>query len=276
MNILKLLTLLIVIGLVSVYGFVQSGIFNVSATINDGPVLTWLLHTTMEKSVEKRATDIEVPDLSPQDMILAGFSDYASMCAGCHGEPGKSPGIIKQGLNPAPPDLDHLAEEGTAAEMFWVISNGIRMTGMPAFGKSHQPEEIWPVVAFLFFLLREDLLRQQNSFCGPVEKLTRSRLGFRFAHPAGLFRGHRLDLQPGEGDLLEGVRSHRGRKKIGQQHRVEQCCLRRFGPCQTHYFLEIVAGYLSAFLAKPLAEARDRRIAQPVASKVGKHHSSRS
>ena len=149
MNTLKLLTLLTVIGLVSVYGFVQSGIFNVSATIDHGPVLDWLLHTTMEKSVEKRATDIDVPDLSRKDMILAGLSDYAGMCAGCHGEPGKSPGIIKQGLNPAPPDLDHLAEEGTAAEMFWVISNGIRMTGMPAFGKSHQPEEIWPVVAFL-------------------------------------------------------------------------------------------------------------------------------
>ena len=149
MNTLKLLTLLIVIGLVSVYGFVQSGLFNVSAMIDHGPVLDWLLHTTMEKSVEKRATDIDVPDLSRKDMILAGLSDYAGMCAGCHGEPGKSPGIIKQGLNPAPPDLDHLAEEGTAAEMFWVISNGIRMTGMPAFGKSHQPEEIWPVVAFL-------------------------------------------------------------------------------------------------------------------------------
>ncbi len=149
MNILKLLTVLTVIGFVGVYGFVQSGIFNVSAKTEDGPVLTWLLHTTMEKSVAKRATDIEVPDLSRKDMILAGLSDYAGMCAGCHGEPGKSPGIIKQGLNPVPPDLDHLAEEGTAAEMFWVISNGIRMTGMPAFGKSHQPEEIWPVVAFL-------------------------------------------------------------------------------------------------------------------------------
>ena len=48
-----------------------------------------------------------------------------------------------------PPDLDHLAQAGTAAEMFWIISNGIRMTGMPAFSKTHQPDEIWPVVAFL-------------------------------------------------------------------------------------------------------------------------------
>jgi len=149
MHVLKLLALLIVIGLVGLYGFVQSGIFNVSAIVEDGPVFAWLLHTTMEKSVEKRARNIEVPDLSSKDMILAGSSDYAGMCAQCHDEPGKSPGINKQGLNPTPPDLDHLAEEGTAAEMFWVISNGIRMTGMPAFGKSHQADEIWPVVAFL-------------------------------------------------------------------------------------------------------------------------------
>ena len=149
MNILKLLMLLIVIGLVSVYGFIQSGMFNVSASIDDSPIITWLLHTVMEKSVERHAIDIDVPDLNNENMVLTGLSDYAGMCAQCHDEPGKPPGIIKQGLNPAPPDLDHLAEAGTAAEMFWIISNGIRMTGMPAFGKSHQPDEIWPVVAFL-------------------------------------------------------------------------------------------------------------------------------
>jgi len=149
MKLLKRLAMLTAICLIGVYGFVQSGIFNVAATIKDGPVITWLLTTTMKKSVERRAQNIEVPDINNDEMILAGLSDYVSMCAQCHGEPEKPPGFLTQGLNPPPPNLKHLTEAGTAAEMFWIISNGIRMTGMPAFGKTHKPEEIWPVVSFI-------------------------------------------------------------------------------------------------------------------------------
>ncbi len=146
---IKLLTMLIVVSFVGIYGFVHSGIFNVAATNKDGPIITWLLNTTMKKSVERRAQNIEVPDINNNEMILAGLSDYVGMCAQCHGEPDKPSGILAQGLNPAPPDLEHLAKAGTAAEMFWVINNGIRMTGMAAFGKTHQADEIWPVIAFL-------------------------------------------------------------------------------------------------------------------------------
>ena len=131
---MKLISLLIVVCLVGVYGFVQSGIFNVAATVKDAPIITWLLHTTMEKSVERRAQNNEVPDINKNEMILAGMSDYVEMCAQCHGEPDKPSGILTQGLNPAPPDLEHLAEAVTAAEMFWIINYGIRMTGMPTFG----------------------------------------------------------------------------------------------------------------------------------------------
>jgi len=149
MKLLKQLAILTMICLVGGYIFIQSGIFNVAATVKDGPLITWLLHTIMEKSVERRAQDIEVPNIDNNEMILAGMSDYVEMCAQCHGEPDEPSSILRQGLNPAPPDLEHLTEAGTAAEMFWVINNGIRMTGMPAFGNTHQAEEIWPVVSFL-------------------------------------------------------------------------------------------------------------------------------
>ncbi len=149
MSNLKLVIVIAVIALLGIFGVVQSGLFNVAATEKDGPLLTWFLHTTMERSVAKRARDIESPDLNSRELILAGVSDYVGMCAQCHGEPGKQAGALTQGLNPAPPDLKALAEDGTAAEKFWIITNGIRMTGMPAFGKTHKPDDIWPVVAFL-------------------------------------------------------------------------------------------------------------------------------
>ncbi len=54
-----------------------------------------------------------------------------------------------QGLNPPAPDLAEEAAEMTPAELFWVTKNSIRMTGMPAWGATHDDESIWPVVAFM-------------------------------------------------------------------------------------------------------------------------------
>jgi len=71
------------------------------------------------------------------------------MCAGCHGAPGQDPEAMGQGLNPPPPDLAESALEWSPAELFWVTKNGIKMTGMPAWGATHDDDAIWPVVAFL-------------------------------------------------------------------------------------------------------------------------------
>lgn len=163
------------------FGFVYSGILNVSATEKDPKILTWLLHTTMKKSVERRARNINVPDLMNREMILAGLADYVGMCAQCHGEPGQKPGVLAQGMNPPPPDLDHLAESGTAAEIFWIIRNGIRMTGMPSFGKTHEEKEIWPVVAFLESagnITEEDYRRMKTEAIKYGHHIDESSMGF--------------------------------------------------------------------------------------------------
>jgi hypothetical protein len=90
-----------------------------------------------------------VPELADESLVLAGINDFNSMCAGCHGAPGKDPEAMGQGLNPPAPDLVEEAAELTPAELFWVTKNGIRMTGMPAWGATHDDESIWPVVAFM-------------------------------------------------------------------------------------------------------------------------------
>ncbi len=63
--------------------------------------------------------------------------------------PGQEPEAAGQGLNPKPPDLAESAARMTPAELFWVTKNGIKMTGMPAWGATHDDASIWPVVAFL-------------------------------------------------------------------------------------------------------------------------------
>lgn len=130
-------------------GFAYSGLYNVSALTEHSGLTNWLLSTTSRKSIQRQAQNVEVPDLSDEKLILEGVNDYQAMCIACHGGPGTRPEAIGKGLNPQPTDLAEAAKYMTAAELFWVIKNGVKMTGMPAWGASHEDAEIWPVVAFL-------------------------------------------------------------------------------------------------------------------------------
>jgi mono/diheme cytochrome c family protein len=145
------ITLLLVAVLAAGAGilFVYSGIYDVSARSPHSTVSNWLLGKTTDASVARRARSIEVPDLTSEALRLAGVNSFEAMCVGCHGAPGKKPGPLGQGLNPPPPDLQHSAQEHSPAELFWVTKNGIKMTGMPAWGPTHNDEELWPLVALM-------------------------------------------------------------------------------------------------------------------------------
>lgn len=74
---------------------------------------------------------------------------FDDMCVQCHGAPGKDPSIVGKGLNPPPPWLPGTVQRWTRAELFWIVKNGVKMTGMPAFGPTHSDEDLWLLVAFL-------------------------------------------------------------------------------------------------------------------------------
>lgn len=150
---------------VAVLLFVYSGTYDVSASSPHGSISRWLLETTMHASVERRADQVEVPDLDDRSMVLAGVNDFEQMCVQCHGAPGKDPAAVGKGLNPPAPDLSESAAEMTAAELFWVTKHGIRMTGMPAWGETHEDDALWPVVAFMVTLPDLD----QAEYAGMLE-----------------------------------------------------------------------------------------------------------
>ncbi|HUI31403.1 MAG TPA: cytochrome c [Candidatus Acidoferrales bacterium] len=129
--------------------FVHSGLYNVAATSPDPKVIRWIFSRTSDNSVEHHAKGIAVPPLADSSMIQEGFRHYDEMCVECHGAPGVERSEIGRGLYPHGPNLAHSAKELQPAELFWVIKNGIRSTGMPAFGPTHSDEKIWAMVGFL-------------------------------------------------------------------------------------------------------------------------------
>jgi len=148
------LVILIIIAVAAGVGFIYSGVFNVAATSKDSALLEWILETTRERSIESRSEVITVPDeamLSKPEVIREGFEDYDEMCVVCHGAPGVDAGEARKGLNPEPPLLAKLKDisNDPPGEIYWIIKNGIKMTGMPAWGPTHSDDRIWAMVAFV-------------------------------------------------------------------------------------------------------------------------------
>lgn len=140
-------TVLVVILIpVIVIGF---GLVDMSAQAGPGTLETIIAGWTVDRSVEVRAPEEKNLYTGDPQAIAIGLEHYGSMCVRCHGAPDVEADEFAQGLDPPAPDLREAAEEFTDGELFWIIKNGIRMTGMPAFGPSHSDEDLWRLAAFV-------------------------------------------------------------------------------------------------------------------------------
>ena len=101
------------------------------------------------RSVAVRAENVVRPaDLGDPKRIAAGAGLYAEMCSGCHLAPGMEPSEISRGLYPRAPTLTKPTGL-TPEQEFWVIKHGIKMSGMAAWGVTHNDTLIWNMVAFI-------------------------------------------------------------------------------------------------------------------------------
>lgn len=105
------------------------------------------------------AADRNRPNPVPrsEDAVRDGLEHFADHCAFCHGNDGSGVSDFGQRLYPPAPDLRAAATQNmTDGELFYVIENGIRFTGMPAFatGEAHGQEDSWKLVHFIRHLPR--------------------------------------------------------------------------------------------------------------------------
>jgi mono/diheme cytochrome c family protein len=129
--------------------FIYSGIFNVAATDPHWPLTHALIETARVRSIKMHAAGITPPDnLADHKRVVAGTSHFAGGCAMCHSAPGVEPGESAKAMYPSPPVLTNAAKQWSPGELFWIVRNGIKMTGMPA-ASDHGDDEIWHIVAFL-------------------------------------------------------------------------------------------------------------------------------
>ena len=128
---------------------VLTGSFDTSAAKPPGGFEKAVARLTLNRSLARRASKTANP-LSGPDVVRAGLAHYREMCVFCHGAPGVDASEAGDGLNPPAPDLTlPSVQMRTDGELFWIVQQGIRMTGMPSIGSTHKDPEIWKIVAFL-------------------------------------------------------------------------------------------------------------------------------
>lgn len=141
----------IVLGIVAAivaYGYVRDGGF--SADAQPG---------TLERSIATRLLRLSVPaDADRQHNPFAGDGDawrgvvdhYEDHCATCHGRDGRGNTEMGKNMYPKVPDLaDARIQSLSDGALFYIIQNGVRWTGMPAWKTEHSPEETWRLVSFV-------------------------------------------------------------------------------------------------------------------------------
>ena len=140
------LCLLVAAGFAGV--FIYAGIYNIGADEPHSKFVYNTLDQLRERAIKHHARDIVPPaDLNDPKRIAAGAGLYAEMCTSCHLGPGVEKSELSQGLYPQAPELAR-GIKYSPAETFWIIKHGVKLSAMPAWGKTHSDELIWNMVAF--------------------------------------------------------------------------------------------------------------------------------
>jgi mono/diheme cytochrome c family protein len=155
------------VGVIGAGLFVESGLYDIGADDHHTKIVLAMIEQLRERSIGVRARAVEVPPLEDPKRVMAGAQRYAALCVGCHLAPGVTKSDIRPGLYPHPPNL---AKEDTkdTQRAFWTIKHGIKMSAMPAWGKTLDDAAIWDIVSFIRKMpdMSADQYRQLSSSLG--------------------------------------------------------------------------------------------------------------
>jgi mono/diheme cytochrome c family protein len=146
--ILRFLTAAVLAVAFVAYSLLHSG---VSAKATPSAIEVMMARKARHMALPSAARTLANPVAASEENLRDGRLHFADHCAICHGNDGSCDTMMGGGLYPKPPDL-RLADTQKLSdgELFWIIENGVRFTGMPAFSSRHSSQEdSWKLVLFI-------------------------------------------------------------------------------------------------------------------------------
>src|SRR3984893_14921009 len=122
-----------------------------SSRANPSALETMMARKARRMAIPASAGKLQNPTADTQENLRDARLHFADHCAICHANDGSGDTMMGRNLYPKPPDLRQEATQNLAdGELFWIIENGVRFTGMPAFGGEHGSEQdSWKLVRFI-------------------------------------------------------------------------------------------------------------------------------
>jgi mono/diheme cytochrome c family protein len=117
-----------------------------------GSLETAVARTARSAVIPAGARNLPNPEPATSENIRAGLEHWADHCATCHANDGSGDTELGRGLFPRAPDMRQSATQSLSdGELFYIIENGVKLTGMPAWGTG-TPEgqrDSWHLVQFI-------------------------------------------------------------------------------------------------------------------------------
>ena len=128
------------------YFYFALGLAPVATAAPPMPFEAYLAHVGLKAAVQK-GDNLNSPVDASEPNLLAGAKVYREHCAVCHGLPGGETSHIAGGMFPKPPQLfkGKGVTDDPVGESFWLVQNGVRLSGMPGFRDRLSDTEMWQV-----------------------------------------------------------------------------------------------------------------------------------
>jgi mono/diheme cytochrome c family protein len=147
----RLIVIAVLIGVVATGWYMFSRGF--SARLSPNRIESFIAPRLRNLAIPATARDAKNPIADSPEVLSAAMEHFADHCAFCHGSEGAGKTHIGEGMFPKPPDMRLGATQNlTDGEIYYIIENGVRYTGMPAFGDAsgnEQDEDSWKLVMFI-------------------------------------------------------------------------------------------------------------------------------
>lgn len=123
-----------------------------SARDTPSAIETFAALTARKLAVPSNYSQLHNPFAASPENIQAGMEHFADHCATCHANDGSGDTLFGRGLYPKPPDMRKAETQNKSdGELYYTIENGVRLSGMPAFGEhpSTNDADSWRLVTFI-------------------------------------------------------------------------------------------------------------------------------
>lgn len=123
----------------------------------------------LDAAVDRRAPKLTNPVQPTDDNLIAGMKLYQTNCASCHGDTQQPDSMFAEALYPRAPQFMKDSPDMPENQNFYIIEHGVRLSGMPAWGKILSEQQAWQLTAFLSHMdkLPPDIAAQWKTLAEP-------------------------------------------------------------------------------------------------------------